>query len=91
MSLDDTLVRMRLFASALDRFDDALRGSLAALDACHTDAQVEWRDAFAREYEIAWQPLSEGLRRWVAHEGPAYHDFMCLKLHALQVYLGEDR
>lgn len=91
MSLDETLVRMRLFAVALDRFDDALRGSLAALDACHADAQVEWRDAFSREYEMAWQPLSEGLRRWTAHEAPAYHDFMRLKLYSLQSYLGEDR
>lgn len=91
MSLDDTLVRMRLFAVALERFDDALRGSLATLEACHADAQTEWRDAFARDYELAWQPLSDGLRRWTAHEGPAYQDFLRLKLHALRSYLGDDR
>ena len=91
MSLDDTLDRMRIFASVLEQFDAALRGSLAALDARHEEAQGLWQDIFAREYAAAWAPLDDGLRRWCRHDGPEYREFMAAKLRALVHYLDGDR
>lgn len=87
MSLDDTQARMQAFAAALARFDESLQVSLSTLNECHAEAEGIWRDAFARDYEAAWAPLSDGLRRWVAHEGPAYRDFIAQKLLALEAYL----
>ena len=87
MSLDDTFDRMRVFAAALERFDDALRGSLQTLAARHRDAEPAWQDAFGRQYADAWAPLADGLQRWCVHEGPAYRDFVDTRLRALASYL----
>lgn len=87
MSLDETFHRMRLFAAALDRFDDSLRGSLQALAARHADVEPVWQDAFARQYAEAWAPMAEGMQRWCVHEGPAYREFVDGKVRALAEYL----
>lgn len=91
MSLDDTFDRMRIFAATLERFDEALRGSLLALTQRHEAAEGLWQDAFAREYAAAWAPLDDGLRRWCRHDGPNYRAFMADKLRALAQYLDGDR
>lgn len=87
MSLDETFDRMRVFAAALERFDESLRGSLHTLSSRHADAEALWQDAFAREYAAAWAPLQEGLQRWCAHEGPEYREFVATRLRALGNYL----
>ena len=87
MSLDETFDRMRVFAAALERFDDSLRASLQTLSSRHTDAQALWQDAFARRYEDAWAPLHDGLQRWCVHEGPEYREFVATRLRALDEYL----
>ena len=91
MSLDDTFDRMRAFEAALERFDEALRGSLENLSARHADAEALWQDAFAREYAAVWLPLAEGLQHWCRHEGPQYREFVGGKLRALAHYLEEGR
>lgn len=91
MSLDDTFERMQLFARALERFDAAQRTALAVLQRRHEDAEALWRDQFAREYAERWQPLSDGLRQWSLHEGPAYRQFIGEKLRGLSAYLEGDR
>lgn len=91
MSLDETNERMRVFAAVLDRFDEALRGSLATLNDRHAEVEGEWRDAFARDYEAAWATLADSLRRWVSHEAPTYRQFMSEKLQILQEYLRGDQ
>lgn len=91
MSLDETFHRMRLFAAALERFDESLRGSLQTLAARHGDVEPIWQDAFSRQYADAWAPLAEGLQRWAVHEGPAYRDFVDSKLRALASYLESGR
>ena len=87
MSLDETFHRMQLFAAALERFDEALRGSLQTLAARHGDVEPIWQDAFARDYADAWAPLADGMQRWCVHEGPAYRDFVNGKLRVLAEYL----
>ncbi len=91
MSLDDTFDQMRVFASALDRFDEAMRTSLATLSERHAEVEGLWQDAFAHEYAAAWAPLAEGLQRWTQHEGPEYRDFVAAKLRALANYLEDAR
>ncbi|MCW5623978.1 MAG: hypothetical protein KIT73_04570 [Burkholderiales bacterium] len=91
MSLDDTFDRMRVFSAALERFDEALRGSMATLAERHAEVEGLWQDAFARDYAAAWAPLAEGLQRWALHEGPEYREFVTMKLRALAVYLEDSR
>lgn len=87
MSLDETFDRMRVFAAALERFDEAMQVSVADLHARHEAAAPLWRDAFARDYARAWAPLEEGLRRWCQQEGPDYRAFVKERLRALARYL----
>jgi hypothetical protein len=87
VSLDETFDRMRVFAAALDRFDEAMQASVAELKRRHEAASPLWQDAFARDYQAAWAPLEEGLERWCRHEGPQYRDFVAARMRALARYL----
>ena len=87
MSLDETFDRMRVFAAALERFDEAMQGSVKDLHARDEAAAPLWRDAFARDYARAWAPLDEGLQRWCQKEGPDYRAFVTDRLRALARYL----
>jgi hypothetical protein len=87
MSLDDTFDRMRVFAAALDRFDEAMQTSVAELNRRHDAVASLWTDAFARDYAAAWAPLAAGLERWCHHEGPEYRDFVTTRLRGLARYL----
>lgn len=91
MSLDETFERMRTFALALERFDEAMQVSVATLKQRHEAAAPLWRDAFARDYQAAWAPLSDGLDRWCRQEGPQYRDFVATRLRALARYLDSAR
>lgn len=91
MSLDETFERMQLFGRALERFDEAQRTALAALQQRHGETESLWQDQFAREYAERWQPLFDGLQQWTLREGPAYREFVRDKLRSLSAYLEGER
>lgn len=86
-SMDDVFERMQLFRTTLQRFQDALEGSLADLNARHGDVDPLWQDEARRFYDMQYGPLHDTLETYVRQQGPDYLAFLDEKLRAIEAYL----
>ena len=89
MSLDDTRAALRAFAADLQRLDDTVAASLAALEHHHGELAALWRDASAQRYQRQWADVGRPLRDYLRRQAPSYRHFIELRLRQLDRYLGD--
>ena len=87
MGMDELHEQMRYFEQALIEFNDKLRVSMEDLRSKHEYVRPLWQDEMQRTFDSQWNPLDEMMGYYAMREGPAYVEFIEIKLHRLQRYL----
>jgi uncharacterized protein YukE len=85
--MDETFVEMQRFEQNLRVFNEKLQASLNELQEQHDQVSPHWQDEMRAEYDVIWLPFLETMNHYVASEGPAYVEFLKIKIHALRRYL----
>lgn len=90
MSLDDTMVALRMFEAEMRELTGTLAASLAALRRHHEQLGALWRDDFARQYRQRWDSFEHHLDDYLRRDAPRYQAFLETRMVALGRYLGDD-
>ncbi len=90
MSLDDTMVALRVFEAEVRELTDTLAISLGALRRHHEQVEAVWSDDFARHYQHRWDRFEPHLADYLRRDAPRYLEFLETRMAALGRYLGDD-
>ncbi len=90
MSLDDTMVALRVFETEVRELTETLTQSLEALRRHHEQLGGVWRDDFARQYRQRWDSFEHHLDDYVRRDAPRYQAFLETRMTALGRYLSDD-
>ncbi len=90
MSLDDTMVALRVFEAEVRELTDTLAASMGALRRHHEQVAAVWNDDFARRYQHRWDSFEHHLDDYLRRDAPRYQQFLETRTAALGRYLGDD-
>lgn len=89
MSLDDTMVALRVFEAEMRELTETLAASIGALRRHHEQVGAVWRDDFARQYRQQWDSFERQLDDYLRGDAPRYQAFLETRMAALRRYLGD--
>lgn len=78
---------LKRFHSDLIEFEKRLRASVSDLEGCLEQVSPHWRDEMRRQFDQLWAPFREEIGHFARSEGPAYVEFITLKIHQTSQYL----
>lgn len=86
-NMDDQYREMKLFQQQLIEFNMRLHDTMRDLEQRHEHVSPMWQDEMRKHYDLQWEPLYQGMKRYQEHDARAYVEFLTIKLHALERYL----